>query len=88
MNAHTNFYHQHVMGAGGASEQIADDHGVIALIKARGKKIKAGPLLAAAPLMLAELRDILEFATTERVPLREQEITSIRELIRFVEAQR
>lgn len=38
-------------------------------------------LIAAAPRMLAELREILDWALMERAPLREQEIRSIRAVI-------
>lgn len=42
--------------ANDVSERIVDDHGIIALIKARGNQVNAGPLLAAAPEMLAVLK--------------------------------
>lgn len=42
--------------ANGVSERIVDDHGVIALVKARGKAVDAGPVLAAAPEMLEALK--------------------------------
>lgn len=38
-------------------------------------------LIAAAPELLAELRDILDWAVTEKAPLRAQEIASIRAVI-------
>lgn len=38
-------------------------------------------LIAAAPEMLAELREMLEWALTEKAPLRAQEIASIRAVI-------
>lgn len=41
--------------AQGFGQRIMDDHGVIALVKARGKAVNAGQMLAAAPQMLAAL---------------------------------
>ncbi|MGX7706348.1 hypothetical protein [Methylobacterium sp. Gmos1] len=41
----------------GVSHLIVDDHGVIALVKKRGRAVKAGPLLAAAPDLLQALID-------------------------------
>lgn len=38
-------------------------------------------LIAAAPELLGELIDVLQWATQERAPLREQEIESIRKVI-------
>lgn len=39
-------------------------------------------LIAAAPAMYEELREVLAWATTERAPLRDQEIASIRAVLR------
>ena len=39
-------------------------------------------LLAAAPALRDELRDVLEWALVERAPLRQQEIDSIRAALR------
>jgi hypothetical protein len=47
---------EHGSEAQGFGQRIVDDHGVIALVKARGKRVNAGPLLAAAPAMLVVLK--------------------------------
>ncbi|MCJ2084441.1 hypothetical protein MKK88_00325 [Methylobacterium sp. E-005] len=49
---------EHGSEAQGFGQRIVDDHGVIALVKARGKAVGAGPILAAAPAMLAELQQV------------------------------
>ena len=47
---------------------------------ARSRKANAR-LIAAAPDLLDELLSVLDWAVTERAPLREQEIESIRKVI-------
>lgn len=47
-----------------------------------GKKLRSrARLIAAAPKMLKELQDILDWALVEKAPLRDIEIASIRGLI-------
>ena len=48
----------------------------------RAEEMKANArLIAAAPDLLDELLDVLDWAVTERAPLRNQEIESIRKVI-------
>jgi hypothetical protein len=53
----SSFRLEHGSEAQGFGQRIVDDHGVIALVKARGKRVNAGPLLAVAPQMLEVLRE-------------------------------
>jgi hypothetical protein len=52
----SSFRLEHGSEAQGFGQRIVDDHGVIALVKARGKSVGAGPVLAAAPELLAALK--------------------------------
>ena len=65
----------------------AIESGMVAIDGANGEEVTGfvfpedGRLIAAAPDLLNELLSILDWAVTERAPLRNQEIESIRKVI-------
>ena len=65
----------------------AIESGMVAIDGANGEEVTGfvfpedGRLIAAAPELLDELLSVLDWAVTERAPLRNQEIESIRKVI-------